>query len=109
MKCPDCNYETIAGADHCDKCGQPLSRFGFYASEMERSIMVRSVSVLGIKAPVSFAQQATVRTAIDEMNRQHIGCVLVTDSGNLVGIFTERDVLNRVLPAPGALDRPLLE
>ncbi|MFO1096185.1 MAG: CBS domain-containing protein [Planctomycetaceae bacterium] len=35
--------------------------------------------------------------------------MLVTDGGNLVGIFTERDVLNRVLPAPGQLDRPLSE
>src|SRR4051812_39577105 len=98
MKCPDCNHENIAGADHCDKCGQPLSRFEFSASEMERSIIVHPVSVLAIKAPVSFGPQSTVRTAIAEMNKQHIGCVLVTDGGNLVGIFTERDVLNRVLP-----------
>ncbi len=31
------------------------------------------------------------------MSENHIGALLVMDEGRLVGIFTERDVLNRVL------------
>lgn len=109
MNCPDCNFENIAGADLCEKCGQPLSRFELSASEVERSIIVHPVSVLAIKSPVSFAPGASVRRAVDEMIRQRIGCVLVVDGGALVGIFTERDVLNRVSPDPARLDRPISE
>jgi CBS domain-containing protein len=41
---------------------------------------------------------------------QHqIGCLLVEDEHKVVGIFTERDVLNRVLPDRSELDRPVSE
>ena len=40
---------------------------------------------------------ATVADAVREMNRQKIGCVLVMDDGRIAGIFTERDVLTRVV------------
>ena len=35
----------------------------------------------------------TVQQAIETMQQQRIGCLLVVDQGRLVGIFTERDVL----------------
>ena len=39
----------------------------------------------------------TVATAVDLMNDRQIGSVLVIDSGKLAGIFTERDILTRVV------------
>jgi CBS domain-containing protein len=39
----------------------------------------------------------TVCEAVAEMNRHRVGSVLVIDAGRLVGIFTERDVLRRVV------------
>lgn len=40
----------------------------------------------------------TVSDAVRIMNQFHIGAVLVTDAdGRLVGIFTERDVLSRIV------------
>ena len=43
---------------------------------------------------------ATVRSAAAEMARRHIAAVLVVDEeDNLRGIFTERDVLDRVMMA----------
>jgi CBS domain-containing protein len=41
----------------------------------------------------------TVADAVAEMNRHRVGSVLVIDGGRLVGIFTERDVLRRVVGA----------
>lgn len=41
----------------------------------------------------------TVADAVAEMNRHRVGSVLVIDAGRLVGIFTERDVLRRVVGA----------
>ncbi|HEX2854263.1 MAG TPA: CBS domain-containing protein [Opitutaceae bacterium] len=39
----------------------------------------------------------TIADAVAEMNRHHIGCVVVIESGRIVGVFTERDVLRRVV------------
>lgn len=48
-----------------------------------------------------FSAEATVTDAIRAMQREHCGCVIVTDDGTsggeLTGIFTERDVLLRIV------------
>lgn len=41
--------------------------------------------------------EATVLDAVRKMNQEHIGALLVRDGPEVVGIFTERDVLCRVL------------
>jgi CBS domain-containing protein len=46
---------------------------------------------------VSVSPTTTVAEAVAEMNRHRIGSVLVIHDGRLVGIFTERDVLRRVV------------
>ena len=45
------------------------------------------------------ASAITIAEAVAEMNRKRIGCIVVLEAGNLVGIFTERDVLRRVVGA----------
>jgi CBS domain-containing protein len=42
--------------------------------------------------------QTSIGEAIAAMNRRRIGSILVMDGERLVGIFTERDVLTRVVP-----------
>jgi IMP dehydrogenase len=49
---------------------------------------------------VSVRPADTVLLAANLMNERNIGGVLVVDGGTLAGIFTERDVLRRVV-APG--------
>lgn len=48
----------------------------------------------------TFSADVTVRQAAKVMAERHIGAVLITSNGKLEGIFTERDILNRVV-APG--------
>ena len=38
-----------------------------------------------------------VRKAVERMNNQEIGCLVVLEKGNFAGILTERDVLTRVV------------
>lgn len=45
----------------------------------------------------SVSPTMTVAEAVTEMNRLRIGSVVVLEEGQLVGIFTERDVLRRVV------------
>ncbi len=40
---------------------------------------------------------ATVMEAVDKMNRNRIGALVVMDGGTVAGMFTERDVLQRVV------------
>jgi len=51
------------------------------------------------RATVSVAPTMTVSDAAREMNRRKVGSVLVMENGRLVGIFTERDLLWRVVAA----------
>jgi CBS domain-containing protein len=43
------------------------------------------------------APSATVLDAVRRMNQERVGALLVRDGGEVVGIFTERDVLVRVI------------
>jgi CBS domain-containing protein len=45
----------------------------------------------------SIDPSATVLEATQVMNHHGVGCLVVMDSGRVVGIFTERDVLRRVV------------
>ena len=51
---------------------------------------------------VALGQSATVREAIELMRDKQLSCVLVVHQGQLVGVFTERDVVAKV--AATALD-----
>jgi CBS domain-containing protein len=51
----------------------------------------------------TIAPTASVLDAVEAMNSSRIGALLVTEDGQLAGIFTERDVLQRVI---GAMRRP---
>ncbi|MBK1879611.1 CBS domain-containing protein [Pelagicoccus mobilis] len=46
---------------------------------------------------LSVAPDTTVQKAVELMNRVRVGSVLVMDSKSLVGIFTERDVLRKIV------------
>ncbi len=47
----------------------------------------------------SIARTATVLQAATLMNQKRIGALVVTDGDRAVGIFTERDILNRIVAA----------
>jgi CBS domain-containing protein len=59
-------------------------------------------SLPDLQTPIALPAEASVRRAIDRMNELRVGCILVVDHDQLVGVFTERDVLTRV--ATGGVD-----
>lgn len=63
----------------------------------EARLSSEPISSLSIQPALSVPLDAPLQRAVEIMQREHIGCVLVVDAGNVLkGIFTERDLLNRV-------------
>jgi CBS domain-containing protein len=65
--------------------------------DLAKNLKIDSVSRLNPTPPLRVAPQQTVAAAIDLMRRERVGCVLVCEGERLVGIFTERDLMRRVL------------
>src|SRR6266404_9812509 len=66
-------------------------------AELRGAILDTPVNELMAMNPLVIDADATLVAAINAMNERRVGCVLVQQHGNLVGIFTERDALRRVL------------
>lgn len=49
----------------------------------------------------------SVKTTIDRMRAENHNCAFVTENGQLVGIFTDRDILRRVVDIPETWQRPI--
>ena len=84
----------------------PLTLFSL---ELSRNLRVECVSRLQPAPPLSIEDHNPISTAIDAMRREKTGCLLVTRVGKLVGIFTERDLLTRVLATDLPLSVPMAE
>lgn len=61
------------------------------------AILTTPVAQLNLRPPICVGVAATVSEAVAAMNEHHTGCVLVERDGRLAGIFTERDILTRVV------------
>jgi len=67
----------------------------------DQRLLESPVATMARRVPIVFSKDATVTEAVRAMQREHRGCVLVTEDGTrqtaLIGIFTERDVLFRIV------------
>ncbi len=71
--------------------------------ELARNLRKDPVTRLEPSPPRAVDRTATVADTVELMRRENTGCVLVCDGDRLVGLFTERDLMCRVL----AVGRPL--
>jgi CBS domain-containing protein len=77
--------------------------------DLARNLKIDSVSRLHPTPPWQVAPGQPVTEAIALMRREQVGCILVCASERLVGIFTERDLLRRVLATGKPLTLPIAE
>jgi CBS domain-containing protein len=75
--------------------------------ELSRDLRVDSVSRLDPTDPRAIDAGATAADAVAAMRDGNVGCLLVVAAGRVVGIFTERDLLTRVLAPGRPLDTPM--
>jgi CBS domain-containing protein len=109
MKCPDCGHENVPGADECQDCGGSLWGLESQGSDVEQSIAAHPISVLCPREPVCVTPDTPVSKVLAEMAAKHIGCVLVEENANLLGVFSERDALNKVSLDQKNLSRPVVD
>ena len=99
MICPTCMYDNLPGAEECSRCQQDLTQLDHPVAlnKVERSLMEDPVRLLAPRPPVTIPPEATVREAIGTLLARDIGALLVADAGGqLLGIFSERDLLVKV-------------
>lgn len=63
---------------------------------MARSVMEDDLSELDQEF-LGVTSDTTAIDAVMKMRDSRVGCALVIDNGKLIGIFTERDVLNKLV------------
>lgn len=77
--------------------------------QIEESIKVVEVVALELGRPVVVDEGCLLREVIERLRDANSGCALVTSDSRLAGIFTERDLVVRVVGAVNALDQPVAE
>ena len=72
---------------------------------LSAELLEQPIRLLEPRAAVFVTTSTSVADAVAALNDRSAGCLLVTTDGKLVGVFTDRDVVRRVLPAGIALSQ----
>ena len=104
MRCPVCGFGNFPGDDSCANCGADLWNADLPqpATTFRGKLLGMHLDELGAPAPKLNEKIAPVDDAIARMQAEGIDCLLVTDHGDLVGIFTDRDAILKVAGRPSA-------
>lgn len=102
MRCPNCGLDNLPGNDLCEVCGTDLAGLDLPGSrdDFKGQLLTDRVGDLSMGPPIVMPGGATVRDAVETLREARHGCVLIQEDDRLVGIFTERDLLTRVI-GPG--------
>ena len=74
-------------------------------ADLESALLTETLNNITTQPPLMVDVDATLAETVNRMQEGLRGCALVIDAGRLVGIFTERDVLMRVVGRPIDLER----
>jgi CBS domain-containing protein len=81
-----------------------------YEDPLEHALAEETVQAIQSQPYVSVPPDATVGEVLQRLVDLDVACVLVEDDGHLVGLFSERDVLNKVaLELDQVKDLPISE
>jgi CBS domain-containing protein len=113
MNCPSCGHENIEGNDRCENCLAPFRDLDvprIDSSEgLARSVMEDNLKELDQDQTICVTPDTPALEVAQLMKNSNSGCALVVDGGNLVGIFTEHDVLLQMTGASPSTKAPFVE
>ena len=98
MICPVCRFGNFPGDDTCANCGADLWGVDTpqQATTFRGKLLGLHLAELAAPAPDVIDPGTSVADAIARMQADGIDCLLVTEGGALVGIFTDRDAILKV-------------
>lgn len=81
-----------------------------YDDPLQQALADETVTAIQSTPFASISTETTVGDAVRQLAELHVGCLLVEQEGRLVGIFSHRDVLDKVATQFVNLkDRPVAE
>ena len=97
MICPFCGQSNIEGVDLCQHCEQAL--FGSQSppmSPIEQGLLEDPVIGIATAPPIIVSPDRKVGEVLELLVQHAIGCVIVANKDQPVGMFSERDALLRL-------------
>ncbi|HWO94662.1 MAG TPA: CBS domain-containing protein [Dehalococcoidia bacterium] len=98
MICPECRHDNIEGVDYCENCGQDLRGLDQPDSGLESGpgFLHERLSDLHHEPMVAVRPSDPVGLAVRVMQNEGRTCILVMERGELLGIITPFDILQKV-------------
>jgi CBS domain-containing protein len=90
----------------------PLQNYDpkIYNDPLEKALAEETVAAIQSTPVAMVAPETPIHAALQTLARLKVSCLLVEDQGKLVGVFSDRDVLERVaLEYDQVKDRPVRE
>lgn len=99
MHCPFCNYDNIEGEDQCARCQVDLVDIRRLQeddhSDIERNLFNTTLDELSTKEYIEITTDTSIHQAINRMNEKNHQCAMVVEGDSVIGILTERDILQK--------------
>jgi CBS domain-containing protein len=93
--------ESETFEDDLDRDEAYFDESGERKRTFDAKLLQEPLTLLPSRPPLALSASASVKDAMQAMKRHHRGCVLITQDGTvrspLTGIFTERDVLTKII------------
>jgi CBS domain-containing protein len=103
MICPSCGHDNIEGMDRCENCMKPLRDLDVPRADatrgLARSVMEDDLRKLETEETLTVSPKESALEVVRRMREAQTGCALVLEGAELVGIFTEHDVLRKLTGA----------
>jgi len=97
--CPHCSHENLSGNETCELCHQDLRHevLPKPTTGLQKRIISETMSHLNPSSPILVSPETSALEVIQKMQERGIGSALIVDEkGMLVGIFTDRDILQKI-------------
>lgn len=109
FECPSCGATVIEGSDSCPECMTDLSSLDIpeTAQGSSGTELNATLSEVRLSRPLKADRMTRVADVIELLRSAPDSAVIVSDAGKTIGIFTERDVLNKIAGNPARLADPV--
>ena len=106
MICPYCGHNNLDGVDTCEECVHDLSVFDVPSPTggLQMHIMEDTIGHIPYDRLALVSPSDSVAHAVSRIKTVGIGQAVVVENGKLIGILTERDLLNKVAGREEDLD-----